>query len=231
MSIRETRRSQSSRHEGIKPRHFLDLSYLRAHKHGFTSPQKLVHKVQRADSSADATRVSSNSEGGSSTRNSKGSRMVNLCEFIAENTREVRSITHRNEPCFRGYNATKSQTEDTRRRYEDTCDPIGHLLDSIVFYDTSYTLEIVTHFVHTIKYYTIRFARSSDESFHAQTCQFDSSHRLETNDGAGLSVSFPRQKKSPFFLNHSSHKVNLSIYKIAQKSDNTTVLYFRSIAW
>lgn len=43
MSIRETRRSQSSRRGGIKSRHFLDLSYLRAHKHDFALPQKLAH--------------------------------------------------------------------------------------------------------------------------------------------------------------------------------------------
>lgn len=50
------------------------------------------------------------------------------------------------------------------------------------------------------------------------TCQFDSSLGLETNDGAELSVSYPRQKKSPFFLNHSGRKVNLSICRIAEKS-------------
>lgn len=40
---------------------------------------------------------------------------------------------------------------------------------------------------------------------------------------------FVRQKKS-LFLNHSGRKVNLSICRIARKSDNTSVLYFRSIA-
>lgn len=40
MSIRETRRSQSSRHGGIKTWHFLSLSYLRARAHDFVSPRR-----------------------------------------------------------------------------------------------------------------------------------------------------------------------------------------------